>query len=113
MSETYEKEVVQEILAGPKPVTCEISTEDIQALFVTTQVGPGQFNPYVYSQLILAKLKDAGAPVEGVLHLRLAHGKVFKQKTSDLVEQQSFTYIWLPEAYVDGIKGMMKEAGQC
>lgn len=61
-------------------------------------------------QLILAKLKDAGAPVEGMLHLKMAHGKVFKMKDSVLEEQPSFCYIWLPDEYVDAIGGQVGRA---
>jgi hypothetical protein len=96
---------VQETLAGPKPVSVEISTGDIQMLYAM-RTSPAQF-----MQLILAKLKDAGAPVEGALNLRLAHGKVFKMKDDPLREQPSFTYLWLPEAYVDGMRGSV-EAGR-
>lgn len=59
--------------------------------------------PHAFNQLLLAKLKDAGAPVEGTLTLRLAHGKLAKLKDSVLEEQVDFTYIWLPDAYVAAI----------
>lgn len=85
---------------GPKPITVGISTADVAALFACNT------DPYQYMQLILAKLKDAGVPVEGTLHLKLAHGKVFKVKTNPLVEQSEFKYLWLPEAYVLGLAQM-------
>lgn len=88
---------VQEALQGPKPISIEISTRDIQMLYAC-QTGPSQ-----YMQLILAKLKDAGAPVEGTLTLRLAHGAVCKLKDNPLQEQESFVYVWLPESYVHAI----------
>lgn len=88
---------VQEALQGPKPISVEISTRDIQMLYAC------QTSPAAYMQLILAKLKDAGAPVEGVLNLRLAHGAVCKLKDNPLQEQESFVYMWLPEQYVHAI----------
>jgi hypothetical protein len=93
-----EQEIAKEILAGPKPIAVTISTIDIQML-VACNTSPTQ-----YIQLILAKLKDAGAPVEGTLNLKLAHGKLFKMKDNPLEEKDCFTYIWLPEAYVDGMR---------
>lgn len=89
--------VAQELLQGPKPISVSISTEDVRMLFACNT------SPTAYNQLILAKLKDAGAPVEGTLNLRLAHGKLFKLKDSPLQEQPDFQYIWLPEAYIEAI----------
>ena len=87
----------QEAIQGPKPIAISISTDDIQALYAC-KTDPHQFN-----QLILAKLKDAGAPVEGVLDLRLAHGRVCKMKDNPMEEQKEFTYMWLSDAYVHAI----------
>jgi hypothetical protein len=91
---------IQEQLAGPKPVAAFISSDDIQALFACGT------HPDKYNQLILAKLKDNGAPIEGTLRLRPAHGKVFKMKDSVLEEQAGFTYLWLSDAYVDAMGPM-------
>jgi len=96
---------IQEQLAGPKPVAARISTHDIQMLYAC------HTSPDAFLQLILAKLKDAGAPVEGVLRLRLAHGKVFKVKTDPMVEQDAFEYLWLPEAYAEAMN--MRSGGVC
>lgn len=74
----HEDAVVQEILEGPKPIAIEISTQDIRMLFAC------HTSPTAYQQLLLAKLKDAGAPVEGTLNLRLAHGKLYKMRTDPL-----------------------------
>lgn len=95
---------MQELLEGPKPISVEIATRDIQMLFAMST------NPHTYMQLILAKLKDAGAPVEGTLTLRLAHGKVFKLKDSVLEEQPAFTYMWLPEQYIEAIANGVAQA---
>lgn len=99
-----EDHAVQEILAGPKPISVEINTRDIQMLYAC------QTSPTAYMQLILAKLKDAGAPVEGTLNLRMAHGKVFKLKDSVLEEQTAFTYLWLPEQYIAAIGSQVGQA---
>lgn len=88
---------VQDLLQGPKPISVEISTMDIRVLFACGTT------PHAFNQLILAKLKDAGAPVEGVLNLRLAHGRLCKLKDSVLEEQTSFVYMWLPENYAVAI----------
>lgn len=86
---------LQAQLSGPKPIAVEISTTDIQKLYAA-QISPDQ-----YTQLILAKLQDAGCPaVEGTLTLRLTHGQVYKLKDSVLEERTEFTYMWLPPAYV-------------
>lgn len=90
-------EVAQEILQGPKPISVEISTQDVRVLFAC------HTKPDAYMQLILAKLKDAGAPVEGTLHLKLAHGRLCKLKDNPLQEQSGFVYMWLPDAYVEAI----------
>ncbi len=96
----HEDAVVQEILEGPKPIAIEISTQDIRMLFAC------HTSPTAYQQLLLAKLKDAGAPVEGTLNLRLAHGKLYKMRTDPLRQQDTFTYLWLPEAYVAGMESL-------
>lgn len=84
-------------IEGPKPIAASISTDDIQALYACGT------NPDAFNQCILAKLKDNGAPIEGTLRLRPAHGKVFKLKDSVLREQAEFTYLWLPDAYVAAV----------
>lgn len=78
---------------GPKPIAVTVSTSDVHALFMCDT------SPDAYQQLLLAKLKDAGGPVEGALRLRLCEGKMFKLKDSLLQEQTEFTYLWLPAAY--------------
>lgn len=91
--------VAQELLQdkGPKPISVSVSTRDVQMLHACG-TGPEQ-----YKQLLLAKLKDAGGPVEGMLTLRLAHGELFKMKDNPLEEREEFTYLWLPDAYVAAI----------
>jgi hypothetical protein len=83
---------------GLKPVAVTVSANDIRMLWAM-RIPPDQ-----YIQLIYAKLRDAGCTaVEGVLQLRLAHGKLCKVKTEAHVEQDGFDYIWLPDQYVEAI----------
>lgn len=82
------------IVEGPKPIAVSISTNDVQCLYAC------HTSPDAYNQLILAKLKDAGAPVEGILRLKLAHGAVAKVKDNPVEPSDEFTYMWLPENYV-------------
>lgn len=87
--------LVQELLnSKEKPIAVTISSDDIQRLYAA------QTSPFMFMQCILAKLKDAGAPIEGALTLKLAHGQVYKMKTNPMVEQDGFQYMWLPEQYV-------------
>ncbi len=86
---------VQELLASKeKPIAVSISTDDIQKLYAA------QTSPFMFMQCILAKLKDAGAPVEGALTLKLAHGQVYKMKDNPMKPQEEFQYIWMPANYV-------------
>jgi len=82
---------------GPKPIAVFIPAIDIRMLYAA-RTSPEQFN-----QCILARLKDAGAPVEGTIHLKLAHGAVAKKKSNPLVDEGGFTYLWLSEEYVRAI----------
>lgn len=88
-----QQDQMKQMLEGPKPIAIEIPGRDIQMLHAMNT------DKETFAQLILAKLKDAGAPVEGVLRYSIAHGKVYKVRDSVLVEQDSFQYIWMPEAY--------------
>lgn len=77
-----------------QPIQACISADDIRHLYAAG-TSPDKFN-----QLILAKLKDSGAPVEGTLRLRLAHGQVYKVKDNPTKPQEAFMYMWLPETMV-------------
>ena len=93
-------------LGGLKPIAVAISTHDIQVLYAT------RVSPDDYAQLILAKLKDAGAPVEGSLRLKLAHGQVYKLKTNPLKEQDYFEYLWLPMPYVAALAPELQQGAR-
>ena len=87
----------QELLNAPKPIGARISTADVRVLFACNT------SPDAFMQCILAALKDAGAPIEGTLRLRCAHGRVAKVKDSVLEEQDYFEYLWLPDEMVAAI----------
>lgn len=97
MNAAEQEAPIEAPIEGPKPISVSISANDIRMLFACGT------NPDAYNQLLLAALKDAGGPVEGILHLRLAHGKLCKLKDKALEPQDAFTYVWLPEAYVAAI----------
>lgn len=82
---------------GPRPVAVTISANDVAALHACGT------RPDAYMQLILAALRDAGAPVEGTLRLRLAHGRLAKVKDDVMKPQDGFVYVWLPDEYVAAI----------
>ena len=84
---------------GPKPIAVVIPGVDV------IRLAQAKCSPYEFNQLILAKLKDSGAPVEGVIHLKMANGSVFKMRNS-LQEEEGFTYLWLPPEYVEGINAL-------
>ena len=96
-----------DLVKEPKPIAVAISTDDVRMLFACGT------NPDQYMQCVLAKLKDAGAPVEGTLRYRLAHGAVCKLKDSVMEAQTEFTYLWLPEAYVAAIAARGGQVARC
>jgi hypothetical protein len=76
----------------PIPITLdwfELST------MATEHTSPDGFN-----QKLLEKLKAAGGPVEGIINLRLSHGKLARVKP-DLRDQKlgCFRYLWLPDEH--------------
>ena len=76
----------------PIPITLdwfELST------MATEHTSPDGFN-----QKLLEKLKAAGGPVEGIINLRLSHGKLARVKP-DLQDQKlgHFRYLWLPDEH--------------
>ena len=82
---------------GPlKPVAVALDAQDIGRMTAEN------YSPYMFNQEILARLKHAGAPVEGSIRLKLAHGAVARVKP-DLNRGAVFQYIWLDEAYVEGM----------
>lgn len=80
-----------------KPIAITMSADEIAQLYMSS------VNPDKYNQLLLAKLKDAGGPVEGVIRLKLAHGELYKMKDKITEPSDKFTYMWLPDEYVAAV----------
>lgn len=87
----------QELRTGPqKPITVTVYAQEVGELTAR------RTQPYEYLQYILAKLRAAGGPVEGTLHLRITHGALLRVKQSAAGPGQ-FDFIWLPEAWMERI----------
>lgn len=80
-----------------KPIAVTLNAQEVGAMYAA------HITPYQFMQLLLAKFKDAGVPIEGQLEHKLATGKVFKKKDDLLRNPGTFVYIWLPDAYVEGL----------
>ena len=82
-----------------KPIAVWLSAQEL-GLHVAKHGTPHEFN-----QLLLRKLRHAGAPVEGsdAGFLRLAHGAVAKVKPDPLLHEMGWRYIWLSAEHVAAI----------
>jgi hypothetical protein len=85
-----------------KPIAVALDAQDIG------RMAAENYSPYMFNQEILARLKHAGAPVEGSIRLKLAHGAVARVKP-DLNRGAVFQYIWLDEAYVEGMHAFARK----
>ena len=83
--------------SADKPIAVWLSAQELGAH--VARYG----TPFEFNQMLLAKLKAAGAPVEGQLALRLAHGAVAKVKPDAAKKEFGWKYIRLPEEYVAAI----------
>ena len=86
------------------PVVVTLDAQDIGRMYAAGQ------GPYAFMQELLARMKQHGAPVEGTLRLRLAHGAVVKVKPDPGQQDAFFRYMWLPDEHVQalavaGLKG--------
>ena len=79
------------------PIVVSLDAQEIGRLYAYSP------SPYHFMQELLRKFKAAGAPVEGVLKLRLAHGAVVKVKQQPGQMKMSFDYMWLPAQHVEAI----------
>ena len=88
-----------------KPVAVTLSARDVERLYVEQR---GQCDPRAFMQFLLERLKAAGAPVEGTIRLRLAHGAVARVKPDPQRPSGGFQYLWLPaeSAVAIATKGM-------
>jgi hypothetical protein len=97
---------VQAYARGPiphslhKPIAIRVEEFEIRMLYAAQQ---GECDPDAYNQFLLERFKHAGAPVEGIIKLRLAHGAVCKVKTNHLEPQTFFQYLWIPAEYAHAI----------
>lgn len=79
-----------------KPVAVALDAQDIG------RMAAENYSPYMFNQEILSRLKHAGAPVEGVLRLKLSYGAVARVKPA-LNRGAVFQYVWLPPEYAQDI----------
>jgi hypothetical protein len=82
-----------------RPISVFVSVQEL-GLMAANRISPPEF-----MQELLARLKEAGGPVEGniIPFLRLAHGQLTKRKASG---GPWFEYVWLPEHCVAGINAI-------
>ena len=80
-----------------KPIAIFLDAQELGAL-VAKRTTPTEFN-----QELLRRFRHAGAPVEGLAHLRLSHGAVAKLKPDPNNQVMGFHYIWMPVEYVSAI----------
>ena len=68
--------------------------------FELSEMAANGCSPDGFIQKILEKLKAAGGPVEGIINLRLSHGKLARVKP-DMKDEKlgRFRYIWLPDEH--------------
>ena len=66
--------------------------------------------PYEFMQSLLEAFKQAGAPVEGRVHLKLAHGAIAKVKPDPAQQEMGVRYMWLPTQHVEvlAMKGLAR-----
>jgi hypothetical protein len=89
-----------------------MSTESIVVTMDAQEIGSlyaQGYDPRQFKRLLLAKLRQAGAPVEGVLEPKLAHGAVYKMRETEPTER--FRYIWLPEALDESLRRFSDNSG--
>jgi Zn-finger nucleic acid-binding protein len=80
-----------------KPIAIWLDAQELGVL-VAKRTTPTEFN-----QELLRRFRHAGAPVEGMAHLKLAHGAIAKLKPDPNNQEMGFRYIWMPAPYVEAI----------
>ena len=80
-----------------KPIAIWLGAQELGVL-VAKRTTPHEFN-----QDLLRRFRHAGAPVEGLATLRLAHGAIAKVKPDPNNQEMGFRYIWLPCEYAEAI----------
>jgi hypothetical protein len=80
-----------------KPIAIWLDAVELQRL------NAQRVTPYDFSQYLLRKFRDAGAPVEGMLNLRLSHGAVAKVRPDPQLKEMGFRYLWMPAEMVAAV----------
>lgn len=88
----------QLLAEGGEPIVASIDCQTMAAWYVMDGA-----NPYKFNQKILAALRDRGAPIEGALHLKPAHGRIARIKNSPKGPGW-FDYVWLPDQFVKALE---------
>lgn len=78
-----------------RPIAIAIDAQEIGRMFAD------RYSPYAFNQYLLERFKAAGAPVEGVIKMKLVYGAIARMKTQ--LGDMQFTYLWLSPEYVAGI----------
>ena len=73
-----------------EPIMITIDAQTLGACF------NAKMSPQVYNQFLLENFKAAGAPVEGVIKMKLARGKICKMKSHPRGPGY-FGYMWLSD----------------
>lgn len=87
-------------LGSLKPIVISVSEDEIGTMYTAQK---GNCNPNLFTQFLLERFKHFGAPVEGTLVFKLAHGAIARVKPNPLQPQKEFRYMWLPAEYVAAI----------
>lgn len=88
--------ITQQDLEREKPIVVTLDAQEIGYLYV------GRATPYDYQQYYLRKLKNAGAPIEGLVHLRPSYGVICRVKES-IQGPGHFDFMWVPPAWAAAI----------
>lgn len=91
-----------------KPIYADIPAETVARFYTEMNTRPRfkQLIAEAYNQLILRALRNAGAPVEGQLQLKLQRGRyaVVKDGDSPLARPGYMTYVWLSDSFVSAME---------
>jgi hypothetical protein len=87
-----------EVERADKPVAVWLSAQELGMLYAR-----GEGSPKPFMQYLLAKFRAAGAPVEGLLELKLAHGAVARVRPDPALHEEGWRYIWLPVEYAEAL----------
>lgn len=83
-----------------KPIAIAITSDEVAALYAAQK---GDCDPNLFNQYLLERFKAFGAPVEGTVRFKLAHGAIARVKPDATQKQLGFQYLWLPAEYAVAI----------